>query len=419
MESDERNRLLKKNLDYAYRKVPHYKKAFKSANVKPDDVTGVDDLSKIPFLYKKDLRDYYPTGILAVDKKEVVRYHASSGTTGKPTVVSYTRKDIRTWAEMVADCLRLVGVKEGDIIQNSYGYGLFTGGLGLHYGAEHLGASVVPTSGGNTQRQVQIMKDFGAQVLCCTPSYALYLSEVIEQNDMDPKELPLKIGILGAEPWSDSMRDIIEDSLDIKAYDIYGMSELGGPGVGMECERQDGLHIWDDKFIVEIIEPNTGEVLPPGEKGELVFTSLWKEASPVIRFRTGDITYLYEDECDCKSTHQRIGRLLGRTDDMLIIRGVNVFPSQIEHVLSKIKGVSGHYQIYVNRKGALDDMEIFVEVTRSIFNDSMKEILELKEHIESEMYAILNIHVKVNVVEPGKIPRSEGKAKRIIDKRMI
>lgn len=419
MESDERYRLLKKNLEYVYKRVPHYRKAFKSANVTPEDITVMDDLSKIPFLYKKDLRDYYPTGILAVDKKEVVRYHASSGTTGKPTVVSYTRSDIRTWAEMVADCLRLVGVKEGDIIQNSYGYGLFTGGLGLHYGAELLGASVVPTSGGNTQRQVQIMKDFGAQVLCCTPSYALYLSEVIEQNDMDPKELPLKVGVFGAEPWSDSMRDIIEDSLDIKAYDIYGMSELGGPGVGMECERQEGLHIWDDKFIVEIIDPNTGEVLPPGEKGELVFTSLWKQASPVIRFRTGDITYLYEEECDCKGTQQRIGRLLGRTDDMLIIRGVNVFPSQIEHVLSKIKGVSGHYQIYVNRKGALDDMEIFVEVTRSIFNDSMKEILELKDHIESEMYATLNIHVKVNVVEPGKIPRSEGKAKRIIDKRMI
>nr|HOP09232.1 phenylacetate--CoA ligase [Candidatus Methanofastidiosa archaeon] len=372
-----------------------------------------------PFLYKDHLRRYYPTGILAVDKKDVVRYHASSGTTGKPTVVSYTNNDIKTWAAMVADCLRLVGVTEGDIIQNSYGYGLFTGGLGLHYGAEQLGASVVPTSGGNTQRQVQIMKDFGVHVLCCTPSYALYLSEVMEANGIDPKELPLKAGIFGAEPWSDSMRRMIEDALDIKAYDIYGMSELGGPGVGMECKNQDGLHIWDDKFIAEIIDPSTGEVLPPGKKGELVFTSLWKEACPVIRFRTGDITYLYEEECDCGRTVQRIGRIIGRTDDMLIIRGVNVFPSQIEHVLSRIKGVSGHYQIYVERKGSLDMMEIFVEMTKNIFNDSMNEILELREHIEKEMYAILNIHVKVNIVEPGKIPRSEGKAKRVIDKRVI
>jgi len=419
MNDDERFDLLKRNLAYVYDKVPHYRKEFKNADIKPDDVKEMDDLSKVPFLYKKDLRKYYPTGILAVEKKDVVRYHASSGTTGKPTVVSYTKKDIKTWASMVADCLRLVGVGEGEVIQNSYGYGLFTGGLGLHYGAELLGASVVPTSGGNTQRQVQIMKDFNVDVLCCTPSYALYLSEVMESNGIDPYELPLKIGVFGAEPWSDSMRTKIEKALDIKAYDIYGMSELGGPGVGMECKNQDGLHIWDDKFIVEIIDPNTGEVLPPGEKGELVFTSLWKEASPVIRFRTGDITYLYDDECECKSTRQRIGRLLGRTDDMLIIRGVNVFPSQIEHVLSRIKGVSGHYQIYVKRKGSLDEMEIFVEMTRSLFNDSMNEILELKDHIEDEMYAILNIKVTVNIVEPGKIPRSEGKAKRVIDKRVI
>jgi len=419
MNDDKIFNLLKKNLDYVYSKVPHYKRSFKSVGMTPNDVKSMDDLSKVPFLFKNDLRKYYPTGILAVDKKRIVRYHASSGTTGKPTVVSYTHNDIKTWASMVADCLKLVGVGEGDVIQNSYGYGLFTGGLGLHYGAEQLGASVVPTSGGNTQRQVQIMKDFSVDVLCCTPSYALYLSEVMMANGIDPKDLPLRMGIFGAEPWSDSMRDKIEDALDIKAYDIYGMSELGGPGVGIECPNQDGLHIWDDKFIVEIIDPETGEVLPPGEKGELVFTSLWKEAAPVIRFCTGDITYMYDEECECKSTSQRIGRLLGRTDDMLIIRGVNVFPSQIEHVLSGIKGISGHYQIYVDRTGSLDVMEIFVEMTKNIFNDSMNEILELKNHIEDEMYAILNIKVKVNIVEPGKIPRSEGKAKRIIDKRVI
>jgi len=419
MNEKEQFTLLKKNLTYCYKHAPHYKRSFNEMGICPDDVKSLEDLSKVPFLLKKDLRSYYPTGILAVDKRSVVRYHASSGTTGRPTVVSYTKADIDIWADMVANCLKIAGVHNGDIIQNSYGYGLFTGGLGLHYGAEKLGASVVPTSGGNTARQVQIMKDFKVDVLCCTPSYALYLSEVVEQSGTDPKELPLRAGIFGAEPWSDSMRKKIEDAFDIKAYDIYGMSELGGPGAGMECTLQDGLHIWDDKYVVEVIDPKTGETLPSGEKGELVFTSLWKEASPVIRFRTGDISYMYEDECSCKSSVQRIGRLLGRTDDMLIIRGVNVFPSQIEHVLSNIKGVSGHYQIYVERKGMLDEMEVFVEVTEEIFNDSMGDILELRHAIEDKMYAVLNIHVKVTVVEPSTIPRSEGKAKRIIDKRLM
>ncbi len=419
MKNDQRLRLLKKTLEYCYTFSPHYRKAFDKAGVSPSNIHKLQDYASVPFLYKKELRAYYPTGILAVDKLRVVRYHASSGTTGSPTVVSYTQPDIDTWASMVADCLRLVGVRQGYIIQNSYGYGLFTGGLGLHYGAERLGASVVPTSGGNTTRQVKIMKDFGVDVLCCTPSYALYLSEVVEASGADPKELPLKMGIFGAEPWSDSMRKKIEDSFDIKAYDIYGMSELGGPGVGIECPHQDGLHIWDDKYYVEVIDPETGEVLEPGEEGEIVFTSLWKEACPVIRFRTGDISHLYHDVCECGASDQRIGRIVGRTDDMLVIRGVNVFPSQIEHVLSRIQGVSGHYQIYVDRNGALDNMEVYVEVTADLFNDSMSEMLDLRRQIEQEMYAVLNITVTVRLVEPGKIPRSEGKAQRIIDRRML
>lgn len=421
MNSTEEKRIadIKKTLRYVKDNVPYYKEAFKKASFDPDSFTSINDLSKVPFLLKKELRSFYPTGLLAVEKRKVVRFHASSGTTGKPTVVAYTKNDIDTWARMVADCLNVTGVTEGDVIQNSYGYGLFTGGLGLHYGAEKLGASVIPASGGNTARQVQLLHDFGVNVLCCTPSYALYIAEVMENSGIDPRELPLRIGIFGAEPWSDSMRKKIEDALDIKAYDIYGMSELGGPGVGIECERQDGLHIWDDKYVAEIIDPETGEVLGSGEKGELVFTSLWKEASPVIRFRTGDITWLYEQECDCKTSRQRIGRLLGRVDDMLIIRGVNVFPSQIEHVLSKIRGVSGHYQIYVERHGALDIMEVYVELTEDLFNDSMGDIIDLQREIESEMYSVLNIKVKVRVVEPGKIPRSEGKAQRILDRRMI
>ncbi|MCC7568129.1 MAG: phenylacetate--CoA ligase [Candidatus Methanofastidiosa archaeon] len=419
MNDAQRLSLLKRTLSYCYDHAPHYRQAFTAAGFHPDALRSLEDLAHVPFLRKAELRSYYPTGILAVDKRRVVRYHASSGTTGSPTVVSYTKADIATWASMVADCLRLAGVGEGSVIQNSYGYGLFTGGLGLHYGAELLGASVVPTSGGNTARQVKILQDFGVDVLCCTPSYALYLSEVVAESGIDPKELPLSVGIFGAEPWSDSMRRRIEDAFDIKAYDIYGMSELGGPGVGMECAGQDGLHIWDDKYLVEVVDPETGEVLGEGEKGEIVFTSLWKEACPVIRFRTGDISHLYDSRCGCDASDQRIGRIVGRTDDMLIVRGVNVFPSQIEHVLSKIQGVSGHYQIYVERKGALDDMEVYVEVTGELFNDSMGEIIELQRAIEHEMYAVLNIKVRVRLVEPGKIPRSEGKAQRIIDRRML
>lgn len=417
--NDDMMRRLRATVRYCYDHVPSYREAMRANDVSPDDIRTRDDMVRIPFLNKPDLRAYYPSGLLAVPPSQVVRYHASSGTTGTPTVVSYTHNDIMTWAEMVADCLRLVGVQEGDKIQNSYGYGLFTGGLGLHYGAERLGASVIPTSGGNTARQIRILKDFSVDVLCCTPSYALYLAEVLESEGTDPASLPLRAGIFGAEPWSDSLREKIEDALDIKAYDIYGMSELGGPGAGMECKEQDGLHIWDDKYYVEVIDPDTGELLGPDEKGELVFTSLWKEASPVLRFRTGDISWLYGATCGCGASDQRIGRIYGRTDDMLIIRGVNIFPSQIEHVLSRIPGVSGHYQIYVDRKGSLDEMEVFVEITDEMFNDSMTDIIELKRTIDAEMFSVLGIRVKVTVVEPGTVPRSEGKAKRIIDRRLV
>ena len=403
-----------------YDKVPFYKARFDAAGIKPKDITSIDDLSRLPFTYKQDLRDNYPFGLFTVPMEDVVRIHASSGTTGKPTVVGYTKNDIETWSKLMARTLAAGGVTKHDIIHNAYGYGLFTGGLGFHYGAEMLGASVIPISGGNTKRQIMIMQDFGPTVLTCTPSYALHLLEVAEDMGADFKKLKLKVGVFGAEPWSDIMRKEIEKKLSIDAIDLYGLSEIIGPGVSSEClEAKDGLHVFEDHFIPEIIDPVTEEVLPPGQPGELVFTTITKEAFPVIRYRTRDISTLNYEPCVCGRTHARMARVSGRSDDMLIIRGVNVFPSQIESVLLEIEGVEPHYQIMVDRDGALDMLEIDVEVNESVFSDEIKNLQNLEKRIEHDIKDILGVSATVKLVEPKTIQRSEGKAVRVIDKRKI
>ncbi|MGI6225571.1 MAG: phenylacetate--CoA ligase family protein [Peptococcales bacterium] len=410
---------LKQTLERAYHNVPHYRNIMQKAGVEPDDLNSLDDLKKFPFTRKQDLRDNYPYGMFAVSLSEVVRIHSSSGTTGKPTVVGYTRNDLNTWSELMARSLMSAGAQKHDVIQNAYGYGLFTGGLGVHYGAEKLGASIIPISGGNTRRQVMIMQDYGSTVLTCTPSYALYIAEVAHEMGLKPGDVKLKAGIFGAEPWSENMRKEIENKLGIKAFDIYGLSEIIGPGVAVECQCQDGLHVAEDHFLVEVIDPHTGEVLPEGERGELVFTSLTKEALPIIRYRTGDISRIINEKCECGRTSVRIGRIEGRTDDMLIIRGVNVFPSQIEHVLLNIGEVEPHYQLIVNREGQLDNLEVHVEVTEEIVFDEVKKLEALARKIRSEIESLLGVTVKVKLVEPKAIARSEGKAQRIIDRRNI
>jgi phenylacetate-CoA ligase len=378
------------------------------------------DLKRFPFTTKLDLRDNYPYGMFTVPLEQVVRIHASSGTTGKQTVVGYTRRDINTWAELMARSLAAGGVQKNDIIHNSYGYGLFTGGLGVHYGAEKLGASVIPMSGGNSKRQIIIMQDFGSTVLTCTPSYALFLAEVAEEMGVDFKNLKLRVGIFGAEPWSERMRDEIERKLNIQAIDIYGLSEIIGPGVGIECiEAKRGLHVFEDHFIAEIIDPHTGEVLPYGERGELVFTTITKEAFPLVRYRTRDISVLYPQPCKCGRTVVRMERVSGRSDDMLIIRGVNVFPSQIESVLMNIKGVEPHYLLFVDRKGNLDTLDVHVEVNEKVFSDEVKDLQALGRKIEKEIKDLLGVTAGVKLVEPKTIQRSEGKAQRVIDKRNI
>ena len=403
-----------------YEKVPFYKERFDSAGIKPKDVTSLDDLKRLPFTYKQDLRDNYPFGLFTVPMEDVVRIHASSGTTGKPTVVGYTKNDIETWSKLMARTLAAGGASKHDIIHNAYGYGLFTGGLGFHYGAEMLGASVIPISGGNTKRQIMIMQDFGPTILTCTPSYALHLAEVADEMGADFKKMKLKAGIFGAEPWSDVMRKEIEKKLNIDAIDLYGLSEIIGPGVSTECvEAKDGLHVFEDHFIPEIIDPVTEEALPPGQPGELVFTTVTKEAFPVIRYRTRDISTLNYEPCACGRTHARMARVSGRSDDMLIIRGVNVFPSQIESVLLDIEGVEPHYQIMVDRDGALDMLEIDVEVNESVFSDEIKNLQNLEKRIEHDIKDILGVSATVKLVEPKTIKRSEGKAVRVIDKRKI
>ncbi|MBU1208014.1 MAG: phenylacetate--CoA ligase [Proteobacteria bacterium] len=403
-----------------YATVPFYKKTFDEAGIRPGDIKSLKDLKRLPFTTKIDLRDNYPFGLFAVPMEQVVRIHASSGTTGKQTVVGYTRRDINTWAELMARSLAAAGAQKTDIIHNAYGYGLFTGGLGVHYGAEKLGASVIPISGGNSKRQIIIMQDFGSTVLTCTPSYALFLAETAEEMGVDIKKLKLKVGIFGAEPWSEKMRDEIERHLRIDAIDIYGLSEVIGPGVSIECiEAKRGLHIFEDHFIPEIINPRTGEVLPYGEKGELVFTTITKEAFPLIRYRTRDISVLNPQPCKCGRTHVRMERVSGRSDDMLIIRGVNVFPSQIESVLMNVDGVEPHYLLIVDRQGNLDTLEVQVEVNEKGFSDEVKDLQVLGQRIEKDIKDLLGVTAEVKLVEPKTIQRSEGKAQRVIDKRKI
>jgi phenylacetate-CoA ligase len=410
---------LRKTVERVYNNIPFYRRKFDEAGVKPEDIKCVQDVQKLPFTTKQDLRDNYPFGLFAVPQDEVVRIQASSGTTGKMTVVGYTKNDIGIWAEVMARTMGSGGVTRKDIVQVAYGYGLFTGGLGAHYGAERIGATVVPISGGNTKRQLQIMADFGTTTLACTPSYVLYMAETAVEEGIDIKNFPLKRGFFGAEPWSNNMRKEIEEKLNIKAYDIYGLCEIIGPGVACECTEQNGLHVWEDHFLVEIIDPATGEVLPYGEKGEVVFTCITKEALPLIRYRTRDISILYNDMCRCGRTHLRMNRVMGRTDDMLIIRGVNVFPSQIESVLLEIGETEPHYQLIVDREGTMDDLEIWVEVSDRLFSDQVRKLEEIEALIRKEMQATLGISAKIKLVEPKTIARSEGKAKRIIDRRDV
>ena len=413
-------RRLKASIDRVYANVPFYRKKFEENHITPNDIKSLEDLKQIPFTAKEDLRDNYPFGMFAVPMDNVVRIHASSGTTGKPTVVGYTARDINTWAELMARSLAAGGATRGDIIHNAYGYGLFTGGLGIHYGAEKLGASVIPVSGGNSKRQVVIMKDFGPTILTATPSYTLYLAEVAEKMGVSFHDLKFKFGIFGAEPWSENMRQEIEQKLNITAVDIYGLSEVMGPGVAIEChEAKKGLHIFEDHFIPEIIDPGTGEVLPYGETGELVFTTITKEAFPVIRYRTRDITSLNPEPCICGRTHIRMNRVSGRTDDMLIIRGVNVFPSQIESVLMGIDEVEPHYQLVVDRKGKLDTLTVLVEVEERLFSDEVKVLQNLERKISKNIKEYLGVSAKVKLVEPKAIARSQGKAVRVIDNRKI
>jgi phenylacetate-CoA ligase len=411
---------LQNTLARVHATVPFYRRKFEEAGIRPGDIKSLSDLWRVPFTVKQDLRDNYPFGMFAVPMENVVRIHASSGTTGKPTVVGYTARDIDTWAELIARSLASAGATRGDIIHNAYGYGLFTGGLGIHYGAEKLGASVIPVSGGNTKRQVIIMSDFGPTILTATPSYALHLAEAVEEAGVSFRDLKFKSGIFGAEPWSEDMRQELESKLHLKAIDIYGLSEIIGPGVSIEChEAQSGLHIFEDHFIPEIIDPDTEEVLPHGESGELVITTVTKEAFPVIRYRTRDITSLNAEPCVCGRTHYRMQKVSGRTDDMLIIRGVNVFPSQIESVLMQIKGVEPHYQLVVDREDNLDKLTVVVEVSENVFSDEVKTLQRFSEDIQKDIKETLGISAKVRLAEPKSIARSEGKAARVIDNRKM
>lgn len=407
-------------VERVYNNVPFYRRSFDNAGITPGDVKGLDDLQRLPFTTKQDMRDSYPYDLFAAPMEEIVRIHASSGTTGKPTVVGYTRKDIDTWADLMARTLVTAGAHKGDIIHNAYGYGLFTGGLGVHNGAERLGASVIPISGGNTKRQLMIMQDFGSTVVTCTPSYALFMAEEARSEGVDFKDLKLRVGIFGAEPWSEAMRNEIEAKLNLTALDIYGLSEIMGPGVAQECfEGKQGLHIWEDHFIPEIINPETGQRVAEGEPGELVITTITKQGIPLIRYRTRDITRISYEPCVCGRTHARIARLSGRSDDMLIIRGVNVFPSQIESILVGIEGVEPHYLLVVDRKDNLDTLAVQVEVDERLFSDEIKVLQALAKRIEKEIKDMLGVTCSAKLVEAKTIQRSEGKAKRVIDNRKL
>ncbi len=413
---------LRQVVQRVYHTVGFYRRSFDQAGVQPDDIKTLDDLKRFPFTTKQDLRDNYPFGLFAVPMSSVVRLHASSGTTGRSTVVGYTKRDIETWSELMARCLVAAGLTKNDIIQNAYGYGLFTGGLGVHYGAEKLGASVIPMSGGNTKRQIMILQDFGPTAICCTPSYALNLAAQGKAMGINMKSLKLRVGVFGAEPWSEKMRLEIENELNITALNIYGLSEVMGPGVSMEClEGRHGMHVFEDHFLVETINPATGEILPPGEEGELVFTTITKEAFPLVRYRSRDISRMMPEPCRCGRTLSRMDRVMDRSDDMLIIRGVNVFPSQVEAVLVGIEGLEPHYQLIVDRVGNLDTLEIQVEVSDKLFSnaDEVKVLQNKERRISKDIKDYLGVSAKVKLVEPKSLQRFEGKASRVLDRRHI
>ncbi len=410
---------LKNLVEYVYQHSHFYNKRFDDAGVKPEDIRKLDDLKKLPFTYKSDLRDTYPMGMFCVSNERLVRFHVSSGTTGKPTVVGYTHNDINEWNTSLARALTSIGVGREDIIQVSYGYGLFTGGLGLHYGAEEVGSTVLPTSSGNTEKQLEMMQDLNTSVIACTPSYFLFMNEVANQVGLSIRnDTKLRTGIFGAEPWSEEMRARIEEATGIKAYDVYGTSELSGP-LFTECQYQDGIHIWADQFLIEVIDPETGEQLGDGESGELVITTLAKEALPLIRYRIGDITVINKQPCSCGRTHPRIMRVFGRADDMLIVRGINVFPGQVESVLMNIPQVGEHFMIIVDRINELDIMKVQIEMTDEAFSDKINDIISLEKKVADSLKSVLNIAVKVELVEKGTIPRSMGKAKKVIDNRKL
>jgi len=428
MSRDELTRLqserLRRIVKYTYDKISFYRKRMDEYGVSPDDIKSIEDIGKLPFMTKQDLRDYYPTDTFAAPLNEIVRFHASSGTTGKPIVAGYTQNDLDCWSEGVARCLTAYGLTKDDIVQVSYGYGLFTGGLGVNDGVQRIGAAVLPTSSGNTTKQIMMMKDIGVTALCCTPSYALFLAESIHNDsglDIE-KDIKLKTGVFGAEPWTENMRKELESKLHLKAYNIYGLTEVSGPGVGGECEYQDGTHIWEDMFFPEIVDPKTLKPFSQAEKGkdgELVFTTLLKEGMPVIRYRTRDLTHLIYDKCRCGRTMVRMGRIIGRSDDMLIIRGVNVFPSEIESVIMDFPEFNGQYFITVDRKDNIDSFDIDVELRSEMYNGDMNTILRQKERLTGHLVSVLGIKPSIHIVEPGSIARSQGKAKHAIDKRNL
>lgn len=402
-----------------YERVPFYRARWDAAGVRPEDIRGLDDLALLPFTSKLDMREVFPYGLLAVDRDDVVEVHMSSGTTGKPVVDAYTHRDMALWADVMARTLDMAGVGPHDVVQNAFGYGLFTGGFGIHYGAEHLGALVLPMSSGNTRRQLETMTDFGTTVLTCTPSYALFLAEYAAEHGVDLASSPLRAGFFGAEPWSLEMRADIERKLGLRAFDIYGLTEIIGPGVGGECEHQAGLHLFEDHFYPEVVDPDTGVPLPDGEAGELVLSTLTREGTPVLRYRTRDITYLIDEPCACGRTSRRIHRLMGRTDDMLIIRGVNIFPQQVEQVLLRANGVEPHYRLVVDRQGSMDSLLVEVEMSPGMFSDEVSDLVALERSLEADLKATLGIQARCRLLNPKSIERSEGKAKRIVDRREV
>ena len=408
---------LRELVQRVYNNVPFYQKKMDNAGLKPTDIKSIDDISKLPFTSKQDLRDNYPFGLFAVPMKDIVRVHASSGTTGKPTTVGYTRNDIEIWKEVVARCFTMCGIGKDDIMQVAYGYGLFTGGLGAHYGAEEVGASVIPISGGNTRRQLQLMSDYGVTALACTPSYALHLADAMAEHGYSLKDMKVKKGVFGAEPWTENMRLELERKWGIHAFDIYGLSEVMGPGVSNDCEFHTGLHVNEDHFFPEIVHPDTKQPVAAGEMGELVFTSLTKEGIPLIRYNTRDLSSLNFEKCECGRTLVRMKKITGRSDDMLIIRGVNLFPSQIEHVLLEMGETSAHYMLYVDRHNNLDTLELQVELDESKLTDTIKDLQNLSRKIEHALNSAIGLSVKVTLVEPKTIARSEGKAVRVVDRR--